>query len=170
MPLLQYRWPLLAAGHWTGLRCRLCCDIGLQDSNIYSFCFQISENLHPCLMIRWWSGWRSVILSWCWPREDRGEWQWQRPRSGPRTSEWMTSVLITVRSDSTQPCRPAPGYARQGSEKSSFLSLATGPQIRLLIGQSLAQTDSNFHSHSVTELWARITNIFTPSSSTGSKL
>ena len=45
-----------------------------------------------------------------------GEWQWQRPRSGPRTSQWMTSVLITVRSDSTQPCRlctrirsPGPG-------------------------------------------------------------
>ena len=45
-----------------------------------------------------------------------GEWQWQRPRSGPRTSQSMTSVLITVRSDSTQPCRlctrirsPGPG-------------------------------------------------------------
>ena len=82
----------------------------LQDRKLlFYFCFQISVNLHPHLIIRWWSSWwLSVILSWCWSREDRRRVtviQWQRPRSGPRTSEWMTSVLITVRSDSTQPCR-----------------------------------------------------------------
>ena len=138
----------------------------------FLFCFQISENLHPCLMIRWWwSGWQRVILSWCWPREDRGE--WQRPRSGPRTSEWMTSVLITVRSDSTQPCRLCTRIRSPGLREIHFPLIGCkdpdtasdwpipGPdrlQCSLSLGHWTLSPDQT------------ITNIFTPSSSTGSKL
>ena len=100
---------------WAG-RCRLFCDIGLafRTENFFYFCFQIFANLHPYLIIRWWSSWwQSDILSWCWSREDRRRVTVTETRQG--VGQGHPRVLITVPAQ-TQPCRlctrirsPAPG-------------------------------------------------------------
>ena len=99
---------LLAAGHWHWpmgwwMQAVLWYRPRLQDQKLllyFCFCFQISENLHPCLIIRWWwSWWRSVSLSWCWPREHR------RRVTVTETKEWAKDIPVNDKCPHNGPLR-----------------------------------------------------------------